>query len=324
MTKISVIVPIYIDKDYKRDCLITCLNSLTNQSLKDIEIICINDCSPIDISDIITRFQNHPNISLIQNEKNLGVGLTRNKGLDIASGEYITFVDSDDYINLDMYKKLYEAAVDNNFPDLIETNISFVENDSYTNSNHEDYYAKPRLLKPQEQIQNILYISPSTCNKLWKKELVDKTRFINTSMWEDYAFTYSLYMQAENVLNSTNFDYYYRKSANNTVSAKSYHYNENFLDIFLVVKEILNHQTPEYEEEIDLIKYGLILGRIHEISNWDNASQEVINNIKNKMYEKLHELYGPIPPNVDIGMLSMLAGFNTIEEYKNLYPTKKR
>ena len=324
MPKVSVIVPVYIDQEYKRDYFITCLNSLLNQSLKDIEIICINDCSPIDISDIISKYKEYPNIRFLENDHNMGAGFSRNKGLDLASGEYITFVDSDDYINLDMYKNLYESAKENNFPDLIETNISFVKDDSFANKNHQDQYVRPRLLKPQDQIQNILYISPSTCNKLWKKELVDKTRFINTSMWEDYAFTYSLYMQAKTVLDSTNFDYYYRKSANNTVSAKSYSYNENFFDIFIIVNEILKHQNPAYQEEIELLKYGLIFGRIHEISNWKNSDPETINKIKTMMYAKTYELYGPLPETLDTAMLSMLAGFQTIDEYKTLYPTKKR
>ena len=321
MAKVSVIIPVYIDQEFKRDYFKTCLESIVNQSLKDLEIIVVNDCSPVDISDIVNRY---PNIKYITNEQNMGPGIARNKGIDIATGKYITFVDSDDYLNLDMYSKLYEAAERNDFPDLIETNISFVTDGSYTNHNHQDYYQEPRLLNPKEQRENILYISPSTCNKLWRRDLVNKTRFIKTSMWEDYAFTYSLYMQARKVLNSTNIDYYYRKSMENTVSAKSYHYNENVFDIFVIVNEILKYQKPEYKEEIELIKYGLILGRIHEITNWENVDQEVIDSLKNKMYEKLNELYGPLPGDLDTGLLSMFASFQSIEEYKNLYPTKKR
>ena len=321
MAKISVIVPVYIDQEFKRDYFKTCLDSITNQSLKDIEIIVVNDCSPVDISDIVNRY---PNIKYLKNDQNMGPGIARNKGMDIATGKYITFVDSDDYLNLDMYLKLYEAAEQNDFPDLIETNISFVTDGSYTNHDHHDYYQEPRLLNPKEQRENILYISPSTCNKLWRRDLVNNTRFIKTSMWEDYAFTYSLYMQAKNVLNSTNIDYYYRKSMENTVSAKSYHYNENVFDIFIIVNEILKHQRPEYKEEIELIKYGLILGRIHEINNWENVDQEVIDSLKNKMYEKLNEIYGPLPEDLDTGMLSMFASFQSIKEYKDLYPTKKR
>ena len=321
MPKISVIVPIYIDAEFKKDYLITCLNSLTRQSLGDIEIICINDCSPINIDDILSSY---PTIKVIKNVQNLGQGLSRNKGLDIATGEYVTFVDSDDYLNLDMYKNLYEAASENSFPDLIETGITFVKDDSFTNKDHHSFYARPRLLSPNDQRQNILYISPSTCNKLWKKSLVDKTRFINTKMWEDYAFTYSLYMQANTVLNSTNGDYYYRKSATDSVSAKSYSYNNNFSDIFVVVEEILRHANPNYEEELKILKFGLILGRIHEISNWSDVSDEIKEAIKQRMYAETFNRYGPLTDDIDTGLLSMMATIKIIDEYKSLYPTKKR
>ena len=321
MPKISIIVPIYIDTEQKKEFLITCLDSLTNQSLQDIEIICINDRSPININDILSRY---PQIKLINNETNLGQGMSRNKGMDIATGEYITFVDSDDYLNLDMLKNLYESARENNFPDLIETGITFVKDDSFANKDHQNYYSKPRLLKPNEQKSNILYISPSACNKLFKRTLVNNTRFINTKMWEDYAFTYSLYMQAKNVLNSTNGDYYYRKSATNSVSARSYSYNEDFPEIFVVIEEILRHANPTYQEELDILKYGLILGRIHEISKWQDTTPEVKETIKQRMYAEINERYGPLPENIDTGLLSMLATVPIIEEYKNLYPTKKR
>ncbi len=321
MPKISVIVPIYLDAEFKKDYLVTCLDSLTNQSLDDIEIICINDCSPISIDDILSKY---PNIKEINNVQNLGQGLSRNKGLDIATGEYITFVDSDDYLNLDMFRNLYEAAENNGFPDLIETGITFVKDDSFANKDHHDYYQRPRLLSPHDQKQNILYISPSACNKLWKKSLVDKTRFINTKMWEDYAFTFSLYMQANSVLNSTNGDYYYRKSATDSVSAKSYSFNNNFTEIFVVVEEILRHANPNYQDEVNILKFGLILGRIHEISKWPDASPEIKESIKQRMYAETYQRYGPLTSDIDIGLLSMLVPVTIIDEYKNLYPTIKR
>lgn len=321
MPKISIIVPIYIDFDYKKEYLITCLDSLVNQSLKDIEIICINDHSPINIDDVLSRY---PNIKVINNEENLGQSKSRNKGLDVAQGEYITFVDSDDYVNLDMYQKLYEAALENNHPDLIETGITFVKDDSFVNKDHSGYYSKPRLLKPNEQRDNLIYISPSTCNKLWKRSLVNNTRFINTKMWEDYAFTFSLYMEAESVLNSSNGDYYYRKSATDTVSAKSYYYNNDFTDIFVVVEEILRHAKPEYSEQVSLLKFGLILGRILEISRWPNATDELKETIKKRMFDETYQRYGAIPEDMDIGLLSMLATVSIIDEYRTLYPTKKR
>ena len=107
MVKISVIIPIYNDGKYLRQCL----NSISNQSLKDIEIICINDGSTDDTSDILREYADNDKRIIIINQKNQGSAIARNNGLDIAKGEYIGFLDSDDmYINEKSLEILYKTA----------------------------------------------------------------------------------------------------------------------------------------------------------------------------------------------------------------------
>ena len=105
--KVSIIVPIYNAGKF----LEKCLDTLVNQTLKDIEIILVLDC-PTDGSDRIAReyAEKDPRIRLIVNEQNLNIGLSRNEGLKIARGEYIGFSDHDDWRELDMYEKLYQKA----------------------------------------------------------------------------------------------------------------------------------------------------------------------------------------------------------------------
>ena len=105
--KVSIIVPIYNAGKF----LEKCLDTLVNQTLKDIEIILVLDC-PTDGSDRIAReyAEKDPRIRLIINEQNLNIGLSRNEGLKIARGEYIGFSDHDDWRELDMYEKLYQKA----------------------------------------------------------------------------------------------------------------------------------------------------------------------------------------------------------------------
>jgi len=104
---VSIIVPIYNVEPY----LHRCLDSLVNQTLKDIEIICINDCSPDNSLDILKEYaEKDERINIINFEKNQGVSVARNTGIEIAKGEYIGFVDSDDYVDLDFYEKLYKKA----------------------------------------------------------------------------------------------------------------------------------------------------------------------------------------------------------------------
>jgi glycosyltransferase involved in cell wall biosynthesis len=111
MPKVSVIIPIYNVEKY----LSRCLDSVCNQTLSDIEIICINDCSPDNSIDILNnRAKTDNRIKVIDFKQNQGVSVARNTGIEAATGEYIAFVDPDDYIDLDFYEKLYNKAIEEN------------------------------------------------------------------------------------------------------------------------------------------------------------------------------------------------------------------
>ncbi len=109
MAKVSVIVPIYNNEKYLKECL----DSICNQTLTDIEIICVNDGSEDNSLKIIEEYKQKDNRIILINQDNLGVSAARNNGIKIATGEYIGFVDSDDYIDNDFYEKLYNAAKHN-------------------------------------------------------------------------------------------------------------------------------------------------------------------------------------------------------------------
>ena len=109
MPKVSVIIPVFNTEKYLRKCL----NSVCNQTLQDIEIICINDCSTDGSLEILREYARKDNrIKLIELLENCGAAKARNIGIDIAHGEYIGFVDSDDFVDLDFYEKLYKKAVE--------------------------------------------------------------------------------------------------------------------------------------------------------------------------------------------------------------------
>ena len=109
MSKVSVIIPVYNTEKFLRKCL----DSVCNQTLQDIEIICINDCSTDGSLEILREYARKDNrIKLIELFENGGAAKARNIGIDIAHGEYIGFVDSDDFVDLDFYEKLYKKAVE--------------------------------------------------------------------------------------------------------------------------------------------------------------------------------------------------------------------
>lgn len=108
--KVSVIVPCYGVEKY----LDRCMESLVSQTLQEIEIILVDDVSPDRVPEMCDEWaKKDERIKVIHKEKNEGLGYARNTGIEVATGEYVAFVDSDDYVDTGMYKNLYEAAKDN-------------------------------------------------------------------------------------------------------------------------------------------------------------------------------------------------------------------
>ncbi len=108
MNKVSIIVPVYNIEKY----LAKCLDSLINQTLEDIEIICVNDGSTDNSAEILNEYAQKDCRIKIINQDNAGLSAARNTGINAANGEYIGYVDSDDWIDLNFYEKLYNAAKD--------------------------------------------------------------------------------------------------------------------------------------------------------------------------------------------------------------------
>ena len=105
--KISVLIPVYNTEKYLKSCL----DSVIKQSLKDIEIICVDDKSTDDTLKILKQYAAQDSrIKLVEQQKNGGLSNARNAGLEVACGAYIGFVDSDDYVDLEFYEKLYEKC----------------------------------------------------------------------------------------------------------------------------------------------------------------------------------------------------------------------
>ena len=110
MTKVSIIVPVYnVEKYLKR-----CLESLVNQTLKDIEIICVNDGSTDGSLAILNEYVRNDDRIVVINQENSGQSVARNRGIDVAKGEYIGFVDSDDWVCEDYFERLHNSAIQNN------------------------------------------------------------------------------------------------------------------------------------------------------------------------------------------------------------------
>ncbi len=116
--KVSVVLPVYNVAAY----LPKCLESLLNQTLKEIEIICVNDCSPDNSLEILKQYAAKDNRIKIIDQTNTGPGVARNNGIKAATGEYVGFVDPDDWAEPEMFAKMYTAAIEQN-ADIVECGV---------------------------------------------------------------------------------------------------------------------------------------------------------------------------------------------------------
>lgn len=194
--KVSIILPVYNAGPY----LTKCLDSLVNQTLKDIEIICVLDC-PTDGSDkTVYEYAALDNrIKVIANEKNLHIGLSRNVGLRNATGEYIGFVDHDDYLELNMYELLYEIAKEKNamISSCLRDTVNVIKHEIRSSHNTNGMSCKNLLV--QILVANNLSTSFVVWNKLYSRDFIARNNFIffDTKVYsnEDAYFNFQIYLE---------------------------------------------------------------------------------------------------------------------------------
>lgn len=326
MPKVSVIVPVYNSEQELRDCL----DSLVEQTEKDIEIIVIDDASTDNSPEIEAEYQKkYPNVKVYRNERNLGQSETRNRGIELAEGDYIAFLDSDDYVNPGMYEELYQAAVENNMPELISTGLKFVEGSEYR-KNKLEYIGKQSAITihPMNDPDQVFFESPSLCNKLFRKDTVKNYKFLDVSAWEDIAFSYSRFMEANTVISKPTLNYFYRRNASlksNGVSAQNFKENDKITDIFIVADELeeelkRNGKYPFFADQIRALQIACCLQRVDEVNNWQD--EETKTNVKNMMFSTMLEKYGTLD-GIDTGLLSSKTGFRIMDEYNDYVNDQK-
>lgn len=187
---VSIIVPVYNVEKY----LVKCLDSICSQTLKDIEIICVNDGSTDGSLKILEEYQKKDERIRIITQSNQGLSAARNTGLEIATGKYIGFVDSDDFISLNMYEDLYNTIVKYDTDVVICNHFSMVNNSITGGSKH--VYNQDGLLKTEkEYIYNLLKdesIQNFVWSRLYKMEVLDGVRFRVGRVFEDVYLSVDL------------------------------------------------------------------------------------------------------------------------------------
>ena len=318
MPKISIIVPVYNSEQKLKDCL----DSLVEQTEKDLEIIVIDDKSTDHSLEIVESYaKNYSNIRVYRNEQNQGVSKTRNIGISLATGEYITFVDSDDYVNPNMYEELYEVAKRYNEPELITTGILFVKGNEYRTKDL-GFLGKssPKVIHPIDNEEAIYAESPTACNKLFRKDTVKDYKFLEDCLWEDIAFSFTRFLEADTIVEVPTPNYFYRRDISDGLSSKNYKENDRITDIFKVADELKEELKRKgkydyFKDQIKLLQIAVCLQRVDEINYWDTLEVKK-HLVKQHMFATIYQKYGDLE-GVDDIVLQCKVNFNTIEEYSS-------
>lgn len=279
MIKVSVIVPVYNVEKY----LAKCLDTLVNQTLKEIEIIVVNDGSPDNSKAIIDKYaKKYKNIKAYDKE-NGGLSDARNFGLKKATGKYIAFVDSDDYVEEDMYEKMYNKAISGNF-DMVVCDLNYLYEDSdkvvraYSNIKNDTTNIKEAMIN----------IYPAAWNKIYKKELFKTGIEFKKGVWfEDVEFIYRLlpYVKTIGVVSEPFNQYLQRQgSITSSIDKRIYNYIDNWNGIVKFYKE--NNLYNEYYKELEYSYvryiYATFLKQASKYNKEDylQAVDEAIKNVK--------------------------------------------
>lgn len=246
--KISVIVAAFNTEKYIEKCL----DSLINQTYKNIEIIVVEDCSTDNTKKVLEKYRSKENIKIIYNKVNMGAAYSRNLALKKSSGEYIGFIDSDDYVNIDYYEKLMNSII-NNKSEIAICDMKIV--DEKLNTTVTANCGTTKCPSKIDIINNGM--AASSCNKLFKKDLIIKFDYPIGKMNEDVAVVIPAIVYAKKISYVCNNFYYYIQRENSTQNSK---FSNKRFDMFDIINIALNRINKS--EDYEIIKNEIVYNQI--------------------------------------------------------------
>ena len=272
---VSIIIPIYNVEKY----LEKCIKSIINQTYRNLEIILINDGSTDESANICEKYKNQDNRIVFINKKNGGAASAKNEGLKVAKGDYITFVDSDDFIELDMIEYMVNTIKKYN-SDIVQCNFTNL----YKNT---EKFKQDKIIEQKITSKDFLELfltkwdSSLFWNKLFKREVIENIFFKEGRCIDDEFFTYKCVINSKNIVTSNKIVYNYRMRKSGVMKSESSQKQ--------ILKDRIDYLYERYElvtqiyEDLDdiflenLLTYYLIISSNHYID------KNILDYMKNKL-----------------------------------------
>lgn len=279
MIKLSIIVPVYNVAEY----LERCLNSLINQTLNEIEIICVNDGSTDNSLCILEKFAGLDKRIKIINQKNKGLSGARNTGIKLVQGEYFGFLDSDDWVDLDYFEKLYKRAKN------CDADISlgdFIRKGKFKHKIRLKLNKEEEFVGDNEKFYGSqFYHFPCVWNKIYKTSKFNDLRFIEGIFFEDGPYTIQTLHRANKVVTCCNTYLYYFVNPNSIVKTLN---KKKEQDMYNSSKFILNYIKDNMQIQDKGIYYETFAQKLWRI--------KLYSTVENLYYKKyyIHLLFWKI------------------------------
>lgn len=311
---ISVVIPVYNTENYLEECL----NSVVEQTYKNLDIILIDDGSTDKSGEICDIYAKKDNRIRVYHIENSGQSVARNSGIKIANGKFISFIDSDDWIDKEFYEKMishlekYDADIAVCGRKLIYPNksiIKFVD-------------TAPKIFNKKKALEELMLarsFDSSTCDKLYKMDLFKNVRYPCDKTSEDHAVVYKLILNSSKIVHIGDALYYYRKGIAGSVSERIEPKSYDLIEIKEQVVNEIVYNYPELEKIAQTYLNSSIIGlksRIEMSSKEVQESTDItgfIEKVDNLFKSKILQIL--LDKNI-----SIKQKFTTITLLIHLYP----
>ncbi len=316
MSKVSVIIPVYgVEKYIER-----CARSLFEQTLDDIEYLFIDDCTPDNsigvLKSVLEKYPHRKSQVIIHRmEKNSGQAAVREWGMRNAIGEFVTHCDSDDWVKKDMYRQMYDKAIQDN-ADCVICDYAISDGINVLNT-----FNGCDSIEKNDFIQKLLARKKawSLCNKLFRRSLLDKINYPKGDMGEDMVITFQCLLNANTISYLPSSFYYYFQNPlsvthtpNEEKKMKNFYQNKENLDLLIAIfKE--KGLFQQYEKEFISLKYVVKMMLLNTSFDkekrliWRNTYPEICYNMFHNSYITTKDkikyffiLIGLYPKNIEI------------------------
>ena len=277
--EISIIIPCYNASPYLRRCL----DSIEKQTFKNFEVVAIDDLSTDNTLEILKEYQKKASFKLviISNEKNIGTGLSRNNGLDIATGKYITFVDNDDYIDENYLQYLYNIAINQNV-DFAACGVDMAYDNGILSTYSSNHFDLKGGMEAIHYAENFMLNLATWATLIEKKIIDDHNIRFTTGTFEDVYFNFRALFYCNHYMSIPNklyFFYQRNSSLSHQFDRKNYSYIEGFCKILDTIKPFIDEINDLYNlEEIEkrkIINFFFNLAMLKLNVSKDNMDTEL-------------------------------------------------